>query len=107
MAMNEDLGNQSGPAGRRRLIESLDRMVEAGRVTEQEAAQLRASVEPDEFDTAVRKIRVRHAGPRLAAAVESGNMTAEEADDYLERLARGEHPKGLRAHLRRLVPRAR
>jgi len=105
--MDEELGNQSGPAGRKRLIESLDRMVKAGRVTEQEAAQLRGAVEPDEFDSAVRKIRVRHAGPRLAAAVESGKMTAEEANDLLARLEKGEHPKGLRAHLRRLVPRAR
>jgi hypothetical protein len=32
--------------------------------------------------------------------VRAGQMSQQEADDQLERLRRGEHPKGLRARLR-------
>ncbi len=105
--MDEDPENQFGPGKRERLVESLDRMVDLGRVTEAEANQLRAAAEPGQFESAVRNIRVRHAGAQLTAAVEDGKMTPEEADAYLDRLKNGEHPKGLRAHLRKLGFRAR
>jgi len=105
--MDEDLEDQFGPGRRERLVESLDRMVDSGRATEAEASQLRAAAGPAQFERAVRNIRVRHAGTQLTAAVEDGKMTQDEADAYVERLKNGEHPKGLRAHLRKLVPRAR
>lgn len=105
--MDEDRENQLGPAKRERVVEGLDRMVGSGRVTAAEATQLRAAAEAGQFESAVRSIRVRHAGAQLTAAVEDGAMTPEEADAYLDRLKNGEHPKGLRAHLRKLVPRAR
>ena len=35
----------------------------------------------------------------------AGEMSQEEADQYLERLRKGEHPKGLRARLRKHGPR--
>jgi len=105
--MDEDLEDQFGPGKRERLVESLDRMVDSGRVTEAEASQLRAAVGPAQFESAVRNIRVRHAGIQLGAAVEDGKMTQDEADSSIECLKNGEHQKGLRAHLRKLVPRDR
>lgn len=84
---------------RGRLVERLDHMVEAGRVTEDEAGRLRAANGPAEFDDVVRAIRVRHATARLDAAVEDGEMSEEEADGLLVRLRNGEHPRSLRAHL--------
>ena len=75
--MTED--HELGQKERERLLKQLDKMVESGRVTETEAAQLRTAADPGEFDRAVRAIRVRH--------------------------ERGEHPKSLRAHLRKLLPR--
>ncbi|MBJ7608865.1 MAG: hypothetical protein JF887_05475 [Candidatus Dormibacteraeota bacterium] len=97
--MADDFENPTEPKSRERIVQRLDKMVASGRVTETEAARLRAAAEPDQFDEAVRSIRVRHAGVRLDAAVESGEMTQEEADGYLTRLKQGEHPRGLRSHL--------
>jgi polyhydroxyalkanoate synthesis regulator phasin len=83
-----------------RIIEQVDKMVASGRITEEEAAQLRATEGTAEFDAAVGAIRARHAGAHMEAAIADGEMSKEEADDYLERLREGEHPKGLRTRLR-------
>ena len=88
---------------RDRLLRRLDRMVEAGQVTELEASQLREANSDDQFQAVVTAIRSRHASQRLAAAVEAGQMSQADADVNLERIRRGEHPKGLRAHLGRLA----
>jgi hypothetical protein len=90
---------------RRRLLERLDHMVESGQVTAAEGERLRAAQTDDAFDAAVVSIRSRHAVARLSAAVESGQMSQGEADTNLERIRKGEHPRGLRAHLARLAPR--
>lgn len=87
---------------RHRLLGSLDRMVEAGRVTEQEAELLRAATNPSEFENAVRAIRVRHAGVELDASVADGSLTRSEADALVDRLRHGEHGGGLRARVRAL-----
>ncbi len=105
--MNDDLENEKGPKSRARILERLDKMVASGRVTETEAARLRAAVDANQFDEAVRGIRVRHAGARLDAAVEGGQMTQAEAAGYLERLKKGEHPRSLRTHLTNLHRRSR
>jgi hypothetical protein len=83
-----------------RIIQQVDRMVASGRITEEEAAQLRRTEGTDEFDLVVGAIRARHAGAHMAAAVTEGDMSQAEADAYVERLRGGEHPKGLRARLR-------
>jgi len=83
-----------------RIIEQVDQMVASGRITEEEAAQLRATEGTADFDAAVGAIRARHAGAHTETAIAQGEMTQEEADGYLERLRSGEHPKGLRARLR-------
>jgi hypothetical protein len=74
--------------------------VASGRITEDEAAQLRASEGTPEFDAAVGAIRARHAGAQMEGAIADGEMSQEEADGYLDRLRNGEHPRGLRARLR-------
>jgi hypothetical protein len=91
---------------RKRLLGQLDQMVKAGRVTETEAARLRAARNAGDFDETVREIRVRHAGAHLAEAIESGEMIQAEADAHLAGLRNGEHPRSLRARLRALRPRA-
>jgi len=100
--MSED---QKESRRRTRLIESLDRMVESGRVTQDEAVRLRAARgDAEAFDSVATEIRVRHATPKLMAAVERGKMTQTEADIALEQLRAGEHPRSLRARLHGVVP---
>ncbi len=89
--------------GRRdRILGALDRMVQAGRLTEREAEALRSAADASEFNHAVREIRGRHAGVKLAAAVADGSMTRSDADNLLDRLRQGEHGSGLRSRLRSL-----
>lgn len=86
---------------RQRLLHQLDRMVESGRVTPDEAAELRtAGDDPEQFDAVIHAIRQRHAGPKLDAAVEAGEMTEAEAAAHLAALGEGEHDPALRAQLR-------
>jgi polyhydroxyalkanoate synthesis regulator phasin len=98
-------GRGDGARGSRsheRLLERVDAMVKAGRLTKWEAKRLRATGQPGEFDDVVREIRVRHARTRLDAVVQDGSLTREEADGFLERLRKGEHPRSLRARLHSL-----
>lgn len=88
-----------------RVLAQLDKMVAAGRITESEAARLRATAGTPEFDAAMGAVRARHAGAQMEEAIRSGEMTQVEADANLERLRRGEHPKGLRARLAKHRPR--
>ena len=94
------------PAARARLVKQLDRMIERGQVTAEEAARIREADNDHDFDAAVLVVRLRHAGARIGAAVERGQMTAEEAENNLEKLRRGEHPRALRSHLRKLAQRS-
>ena len=102
--MSDD-GSDAAAHMRERVVARLDHMVEAGRITEDEAARLRASPQADDFEEGVRAIRVRHAAAKLREAVDAGQMTREEADGHLERLRDGEHPRSLRERLRSLPPR--
>ena len=83
-----------------RVLAQLHKMVQAGRITEDEAARLRAAAGTSEFDRVMGEIRARHASSRLEAAVRSGEMTEDEATHHLERIEQGEHPSGLRSRLR-------
>jgi hypothetical protein len=105
--MDETRESPTDGRAREHLVERLDKMIESARVTEQEAKRLRGAGGPSEFDDAVLDIRVRHAGTILDAAVDDGSLTVEEADGFLERLRTGEHPRALRAQLRRLRQRPR
>ena len=88
-----------------RILEQLDKMVASGRITEDEAADLRAAEGTEQFERAVGAIQARHAGEHMPSAIEAGEMTQEEADAYLDRLRSGDHPKGLRARLTKHRPR--
>jgi polyhydroxyalkanoate synthesis regulator phasin len=89
-----------------RITEQVDKMVKSGRITEEEAARLRATEGTVDFDAAVGAIRARHASAHVEGAIAEGEMSQEEADGYLERLRNGEHPEGLRARLRKHRQRA-
>jgi hypothetical protein len=78
-------------------------MVESGRITQEEAARVRAAGESSEFDVAVREIRLRHARERLDQVVEDGRVTKAEADDLRERLNKGDDPRIVRRLGRRAV----
>ena len=88
-----------------RIIAQIDKMVESGRITQDEAAQLRATEGTAAFDAAVGAIRARHASTQMEAAIAEGEMSSEDAAGYLERLRNGEHPQGLRARLAKHRPR--
>jgi hypothetical protein len=96
--------HQSPTVGMRqeRLVDRLDKMVDAGRVTEQEAERLRRADTPGEFEDGVLDIRLRHAGTTLDAAVRGGSLTQQEADGLLGRLRDGEHSRALRGQLHSL-----
>ncbi|HUY86275.1 MAG TPA: hypothetical protein VMU77_04120 [Acidimicrobiales bacterium] len=88
-----------------RIVQQIDKMVASGRITEDEASRLRAAEGTPDFELAVGEIRARHAGEGLEPSVSSGEMTQEQADNYLDRIRSGEHPKGLRARLAKHRPR--
>jgi polyhydroxyalkanoate synthesis regulator phasin len=88
-----------------RILQQLDKMVASGRITEDEAADLRAAAGTEQFEGAVGVIQARHAGEHMESAIAAGEMTQDEADAYLDRLRRGDHPKGLRARLTKHRPR--
>jgi polyhydroxyalkanoate synthesis regulator phasin len=76
----------------------LDRLVEAGRITADEARRLQAG------DTdAATEVRVRHATALVEGAVAAGRVSREEADRLLVRLRAGEHSPELRRELNLLL----
>ena len=83
-----------------RMMERLDAMVSNGRITDEEAAQLRATHGTSAFDDVVARIRARHAQAHTDPAVADGTMTQEEADHLLERVLAGEHSTELRKQVR-------
>jgi hypothetical protein len=83
-----------------RMMERLDAMVANGRITAEEAAQLRATEGTAAFDDAVAHIRARHAQAHTEPAVAGGTMSQEEADGLLERVLADEHSTGLRKQVR-------
>jgi hypothetical protein len=91
------------PKNRDRLLKRLDHMVRSGQVTAEEATDLRAAANAEDFEAAVVGIRTRHARARLDAAVEAGRMKRAEADASMEQLQKGEHPRELRGHLRKII----
>ena len=91
------------PKNRKRLLDRLDHMIDSGQVTADEATELRAATNAEDYEAAVIRIRARHARARLDAAVEAGQMTQAEANASIERLRKGDHPRGLRAHLRKIT----
>ena len=83
-----------------RMMQRLDAMVENGRITAEEAAQLRATEGTPAFDDVVAGIRARHAQAHTDPAVADGTMSQEQADDLLERVRAGEHSTELRKQVR-------
>jgi polyhydroxyalkanoate synthesis regulator phasin len=83
-----------------RIIEQLDTMVGAGRITAEEADRLRATAGTAEFGAILGAVRARHAQVHTDAAVAAGRMSPEEAAASLDRVRDGEHSAELRAHIK-------
>ncbi len=83
-----------------RIIERIDAMVAAGRITAKEATQLRAAAGTAGFDEVLATIRARHAQVHTDAAVAAGTMSPGDAEASLERVRHGEHSNELRRHIR-------
>jgi polyhydroxyalkanoate synthesis regulator phasin len=83
-----------------RIIERLDDMVAAGRLTAEEAGRLRVAAGTAEFDVELANVRARHAQVHTDAAVATGTMSADDAAAALERVRGGEHSTELRRHIR-------
>jgi polyhydroxyalkanoate synthesis regulator phasin len=83
-----------------RMMERLDAMVANGRLTAEEAAELRASAGTPEFDEILARVRARHAQAHTGPAVADGTMSQDEADQLLERVLAGEHSAELRKQVR-------
>lgn len=73
----------------------IDKMLAAGRISEDEAARVRSAAETGDLDAVLQEIRLRHARQSVATAVAEGRKTQEDAAALLERLDRGEEPRGL------------
>jgi hypothetical protein len=84
------------------LAARVDKMLAAGRVTEDEAARVHTAAEAGaDVDAVVGEIRLRHARDWVDREVQRGRMTRADADDILERLGRGDDPGPLRGLRRR------
>lgn len=83
-----------------RMMERLDAMVANGRITAEEAVQLRAAEGTAAFDDVVARVRARHARAHTDPAVAEGTMSQEEADDLVGRVLAGEHSTELRKQVR-------
>jgi polyhydroxyalkanoate synthesis regulator phasin len=75
-------------------------MVEAGRITAEEAAHLRATEGTPAFEEVVARVRARHAQAHTDPAVAEGRMSQDEADHLLGRVLDGEHSTELRKQVR-------
>jgi hypothetical protein len=98
--MDDQAGRDGLGAEQRRVLQHLEGMVSAGRVTAEEAEGLRGAGDAAAFDAALAEIRARHAGPDLGAAVADGQLTQPEADELLDRLRRGDHSSALHQRVR-------
>lgn len=67
------------------FLDQLDDMVEAGRLTQEEADELRAAAEAGTLDEALQELRLEHLKARLDEAVADGRITQEQADARYER----------------------
>jgi polyhydroxyalkanoate synthesis regulator phasin len=99
--MGDGESNGLDPERLSRIAGQADKLVAAGRLTADEAHQLRAAPDAARAEQVLREIRARHASERLDAAVSEGAMRRREADDLLERVRGGEHSRALRSHLSR------
>lgn len=89
-----------------RLVErrdKLDKLIQAGRLTEDDAERLTAAAKSGELNDAAREMQLKHARARVNAAVEDGRLTQEDAQAIFDRLENGEDPRFLRG-LRRGIP---
>lgn len=99
--MHERGGNHGWLRGGVRLDERLDKMLAAGRLTDEEAQRLRSATTADGREEVARAIQLRHARARIDEAVENGSVAEAETTALVERLESGEDLRFLRGIGRR------
>jgi hypothetical protein len=91
------------PANHDRLERRLDKMVDAGRVSADDAERVRTAASSDEREAAVTAIRTQHVRARIDEAVVDGRLSEEQAAGLRQLLDGGQDPQqipGLRQALR-------
>ena len=83
------------------VLQRVEKMVEAGRIDDEDAARLRAAADSGGLDEAVVDVRRKHAKARVGDALAAGRLNEHEAGVILERLERGEDPRLLLRGVRR------
>jgi len=83
------------------ILVRVDKMLAAGRITEDDATRLRAAAETGVgLDDAVKAVRSKHVRAKVDDAIDDGRLTAEEADSVVDEVEHG-HMARLRRALRR------
>lgn len=80
--------------------QAIDRLVSSGRLTEEQAKELRQATSGEDLGQRAHAIQVQHASRALAEAVAAGKLSQAAADEYLDRLNRGENAHRVRRELR-------
>lgn len=91
---------------RQQLLDNLDRLVLLGRVSVDEAADLRSTGDLDAFEEVLQRILRRHMSSAVASAVAHGSLAPEDAERIGARLDDAGDPHEV-SDLRRLGRRAR
>ena len=96
-------GAGDGHSGdREAILRRVEKMLSAGRITQDEATRVRAAAEGGgDVDASVQAIRIGHARQWLDSQVEGGHLSPAEADNVLEQLRRGDDPSVIRQLRRR------
>ena len=84
-----------------RVLQRVDTMLAAGRITADEATQLCDAAESGTLEVALEELRRNHARARLATAVDREKVNAEEARVARDRLDAGEDPRFILGVLRK------
>jgi hypothetical protein len=90
--MDDARDDGHSPLSPAQLLDRVDNMVRAGRISEEDGDRLRAAATSGDLDEAIADVRRKHAGARVAQAVESGRISPEDGAVLLERIERGEDP---------------
>ena len=75
------------------VLARVDKMMAAGRLTEEEGARLRAAAHSGALGGELQNIRLRHAKARIARDASSGRVSEDETELLLQRLNDGADPR--------------
>ena len=93
--MDADPDNDARQRRDARFVERVPQMVDAGRLTEEEAAEVRAASESGAPDGVAQVMRLKHGRERIQEALRDGVVDQDEARELLQRLESGADPQFL------------